>query len=196
MAESADAYRDQVVDVLEDFARRFGPYPWDTFSLALTPGLAGSGIEYPAHVMQGPGTIGRTTPHEVGHQWFYALVGNDQGRDPVLDEGLATWAEVRADGGADVLGADVPDDAEGRAGAPMTYWDAHRSSYYRGVYVQGAQALAALGDPDGVDCALRRYVAARAFTIARPGDLVGALATSFPDAPATLERFGVVAAPR
>jgi hypothetical protein len=195
IGEDPAAYRDRVVDALEDLSGRFGGYPWPSFSLAITPDFPG-GIEYPGHVMQGPGTIGRTTPHEVGHQWFYALVGNDQGRDPVLDEGLATWAEVRADGGTDVLGADVPDDAEGRAGAPMTYWDAHRSSYYRGVYVQGAQALAALGDPERVDCALRRYVAARAFTIARPGDLVGALATSFPEAAATLERFGVVAAPR
>ena len=35
-----------------------------------------------------------------------------------------------------------------------TYWEG-RSSYYRGVYIQGAQALAALGDPTLVDCALR-----------------------------------------
>ena len=145
---------------------------------------------------QGPGTIGRTTPHEVGHQWFYGLVGNDQGRDPMLDEGLATWAEVRADGGPGVLDESVPADARGRAGAPMTYWDAHERSYYRGVYVQGAQAMAALGDPDQVDCGLRHYVAANAFTIARPVDLVAAMATVFPDAAATLEPFGVVAPPR
>ena len=195
VGEDPAAYRDRVVDALQDLSGRYGGYPWPSFSLAITPDFPG-GIEYPGHVMQGPGTIGRTTPHEVGHQWFYALVGNDQGRDPVLDEGLATWAESRADADRDVLAEDVPGDAEGRAGAPMTYWESHRSSYYRGVYVQGAQALAALGDPDRVDCALRRYVAERAFAIARPADLVGALATGFPDAPATLGRFGVVPAPR
>ncbi len=189
------AYRDRVIDAIQDLSGRFGSYPWPSFSLALTPDFPG-GIEYPGHVMQGPGTIGRTTPHEVGHQWFYALVGNDQGRDPVLDEGLATWAEARADDDTDVLAEDIPAAAEGRAGAPMTYWDEHRSSYYRGVYVQGAQALAALGDQDGVDCALRRYVSARAFAIARPADLIGALTTVFPDAATTVGRFGVVAAPR
>jgi hypothetical protein len=146
--------------------------------------------------MQGPGTIGRTPPHEVGHQWFYGLVGNDQGRDPVLDEGLATWAEVRVDGGPGVLDRTVPPDARGRAGAPMGYWDGHRSSYYRGVYVQGAQAVAALGDPAQVDCALRHYVSREAFAIARPPDLIGAMVTVFPDAEATLGRFGVVPAPR
>jgi hypothetical protein len=196
LSEDPATYRDRVVRALEDFAVRFGWYPWRTFSLALTPVLPG-GIEYPAHVMQGPDTIGRTTPHEVGHQWFYSLVGNDQGRDPVLDEALATWAEVRADGNVGELDdVDVPADAEGRAGAPMTYWDGHRSSYYRGVYVQGAQALAALGDADGVDCALRQYVARGAFGIARQADLIDALATRFPDAAATLDRYGVVAAPR
>jgi hypothetical protein len=196
LSEDPAAYRDRVVAALEDFAVRFGWYPWRTFSLAITPVLPG-GIEYPAHVMQGPDTIGRTTPHEVGHQWFYSLVGNDQGRDPVLDEALATWAEVRADRSLGELGEiDVPADAEGRAGAPMTYWDGHQSSYYEGVYAQGAQALAALGDPDGVDCALRRYVAVEAFGIARPADLIDALATHFPDARETLGRYGVVAAPR
>jgi hypothetical protein len=195
LGQDPAAYRDRVVDALEDLSARFGGYPWPSFSLALTPDFPG-GIEYPGHVMQGPGTIGRTTPHEIGHQWFYALVGNDQGRDPVLDEALATWAEIRADGGTDLLGTDVPADAEGRAGEPMTYWETHRASYYRGVYVQGAQALAALGNPDLVDCALRRYAAARAFAIARPADLIGALAATFPDAAATLGRFGVVAAPR
>ena len=195
LGEDPAAYRDRVVDAIQDLSGRFGAYPWPSFSLALTPDFPG-GIEYPGHVMQGPGTIGRTTPHEVGHQWFYAVVGNDQGRDPVLDEGLATWAEVRADAGPGALNASVPADARGRAGAPMTYWESHRSSYYRGVYVQGAQALAALGDPDQVDCALRRYVSSRAFTIARPADLIGSLATTFPDAEATLGRFGVVPAPR
>lgn len=192
VAEDPEAYLDRVVASLEDFARRFGPYPWPTFSLAVTPGLRG-GIEYPGHVMQGPGTLGRTTPHEVGHQWFYALVGNDQGRDPWLDEGLASWAEARFE---DRLGAfvalDVPADAVGRTGEPMTYWEQHQDSYYRGVYVQGVQALAALGDPDRVDCALRLYVAAEAHDIARPADLVAALEQVFPDAAATLARFGAV----
>jgi len=34
------------------------------------------------------------TPHEVSHQWFYSLVGNDQAKEPWLDEALATYHEV------------------------------------------------------------------------------------------------------
>src|SRR5204863_9518364 len=54
---SPQPFLDKAVRVLESFATRFGPYPWSTYSVALTPALSG-GIEYPSHVMQGPGTIG------------------------------------------------------------------------------------------------------------------------------------------
>ncbi len=191
VAESAQLYVDQVVASLEDFGRRFGPYPWPAFTLAITPALAG-GIEYPGHVMQGPGTSGSTTIHEVAHQWFYGLVGNNQGRDPWLDEGLATWGEVRFEGELEVLRAwPIPPAARNRVAEPMTYWAANRSAYYDGVYVQGAKAVAALGDADLVDCALRVYVAVNAHRIARSADLVRAAAAVFPAAARTLAGFGV-----
>lgn len=188
--EDPNAYLSTVVRSLDDFARRFGPYPWPVYTLAVTPGLSG-GIEYPVHVLQGPGSGGRTTQHEVAHQWFYGLVGNDQGRDPWLDEGLATWAEARHLGNlGEIRARSIPRDARGRAGAPMRYWNG-RSSYYRGVYVQGAQALAALGDPGLVDCALRLFVAQNAFRVAQVEDLVAALRVVFPNAPTVLVRYGV-----
>jgi hypothetical protein len=34
------------------------------------------------------------TAHEVSHQWWYSLVGNDQGNEPFLDEGLAVYSEA------------------------------------------------------------------------------------------------------
>jgi aminopeptidase N len=188
------SYLPTIVGALDDFSRRFGPYPWPTYTMVVTPALKG-GIEYPGLVHQGPSTQGRSTPHEVGHQWFYGLVGDDQGRDPWLDEGLATWAEARFRGNLDQFRAvDIPPDAAGRTGAPMTYWEG-RSSYYRGVYVQGAQALAALGPPDLVDCALRLYVARNAYRVARPSDLLDSLRAVFPDAAGVLARYGASAGP-
>jgi aminopeptidase N len=144
------------------------------------------------HVMQGPDTIGRTTSHEIGHMWFYGIVGNNQGRDPWLDEGMATYAEARFLGNlSSFTGRSIPSDARGRAGEPMTYWEAHPSSYYRGVYVQGAQAVAALGAPDLVDCALRQHVARNAHRIATSRDAIDAIRTVFADAEATLARYGI-----
>ena len=132
------------------------------------------------------------TNHEGAHQCFYALVEKNQGHDPWLDEGLATWGEVRFEDRLDEVRAEpVPAVARGRVDEPMTYWNDHRSAYFDGVYVQGAQALAALGDPDLVDCALRVYVAVNAHRIARPADLVRAASAVFPGVPEALARFGV-----
>lgn len=190
--DGARGYLTKVVAALEDFGKRFGAYPWPTFTLAVTPQLGG-GIEYPGHVMQGNNTLG-VTSHEVGHQWFYGLVGNDQGRDPWLDEGLASWAEARVENRlAQFKARIIPPVAKNMVGEPMTFWADKAQVYSAGVYTQGAQALAALGDPDLVDCALRVYVAQNAYRIARQPDLVKAAGTVFPDAAATLTAYGVKA---
>ena len=189
-SDGVDTYLDRVVGALEDFGQRFGAYPWPTFTLAITPELGG-GIEYPGHVMQGQNTIG-VTSHEVGHQWFYGLVGNNQGRDPWIDEGLATWAEARFENRLERFRTRViPIEARNKLGEPMTFWTGERGDYRDGVYIQGAQALAALGDPALVDCALRVFVAVNAHRIATQSDLVAASAAVFPDAAATLSAYGV-----
>ncbi len=191
VAGDARVFLDQVVAVLESFAERYGPYPWTTLTLGVTPGLGG-GIEYPAHVMQGPGTEGSITTHEIGHMWFYGLVGNDQGRDPWLDEGLATWTEARH---GEQLGLyarlPIPPEARGRLDEPMSFWTLQPETYQDGVYTQGAKALASLGPADLVDCALRVYVAQNAYRIATPADLVAAAGAVFPDAAENLAAFGV-----
>ena len=189
-ADSPQPYLDRAIAVLEANSRRFGPYPWPAFAVSVTPGIS-TGIEYPGHVLHGPGTADDILTHEVGHQWFYALVGNNQARDPWLDEALTTWAEARFEGTVErYRGQAVPDAVRGRTAAPMTFWDTS-SDFFVGAYVQGAQALDALGDSDLVDCALRLYVARNAYRIARPADLVAAARAVFPDAEATLARYGI-----
>jgi hypothetical protein len=189
--ESAAAYRKRVIAALKDLSIRYGDYPYSSYSLAITPGLKG-GIENPSHVMQGPGSIGRTTTHEVAHMWFYSWVGNDQGRDPWIDEGLATWAEARVDRTLSAfLAKPIPPAGKNKAGASMTYWDANRGAYYRSVYVQTLQALAALGDPDDVDCALRLIVARHGHRVATSAQVIAVLTERFPKAPAILRRYGI-----
>ncbi len=143
--------------------------------------------------MQGPGTVSGITPHEVGHMWFYSLVGNDQARDPWLDEGLATYSEAWFNGVTNRYQRfDVPQQARGRLGQPMTFWDRQPASlYFPAVYAQGAKALLALGGPSVADCVLRVYVARDGYRIARPADLVAAAATVVPRAPAIFANFGI-----
>jgi hypothetical protein len=73
----------------------------------------------------------------------------------------------------------------------MSFWDQHEPSYFEGVYVQGAAAVARLGTVDEVDCALRQYVAHNAFRIATPADLFAALSIVFPDAAERLAPYGL-----
>jgi hypothetical protein len=70
-----------------------GPYRYAELDLIDAPGAFG-GIEYPGLVYLG--TIGSSwmiepTVHEVAHQWFYALIGDDQLLEPWLDEAAATY---------------------------------------------------------------------------------------------------------
>jgi hypothetical protein len=185
-------YLEKASRALEEFAATFGPYPWPSLTIAIVPGLGG-GIEFPTHIMQGPSTLGRVLSHEIGHMFFYSLVGNNQGRDPWLDEGLATVLEARFEGsGPTIEELFIPLDAEGLTGAPMAYWDDHGASYYRGVYVQGANAVEALGTVEQVDCILRWYLAGNAYGIATPEDLAEVAEQVVPDARAVLVEYGAL----
>ena len=189
---SPEAFRRRVDRALVQLSRRYGPYPWRTFSLAVSKDIGASGIEYPTLIFQGARSLYTATTHETAHQWFYSLVGNDQARDPWLDEALATWAAGEVDGTRGYFaGFTVPPAGRGHLGSPMGYWQRHMSSYFAGVYAQGVRALSSLGPPATVDCALRLYVARRAYSIARPHDLITALDEVLPGAAAKLRAYGV-----
>jgi aminopeptidase N len=88
-------------DALRDFGR-FGAYPYREFDIVETPTTA-RGIEYPGVIVinQGlykdPGNRGPfevTAVHEVAHQWWYGVVGNDQVNYPWVDESLTQYAAV------------------------------------------------------------------------------------------------------
>jgi len=92
-AQTAARVAARAVQVFEDL---LGPYPYDELEIVDAPGAFG-GIEYPALVYIGvigdPGDD-LVIVHEVAHQWFYALIGNDQLLEPWLDEAAASYAEV------------------------------------------------------------------------------------------------------
>lgn len=81
---------------LRVMSERVGRYPYTELDVVDAPGAFG-GIEYPGLVFIGTlGTPHLLSPivHEVAHQWFYGLIGNDQLSEPWLDEGAATYAEA------------------------------------------------------------------------------------------------------
>jgi hypothetical protein len=182
-------------DAMRAHAARYGPFPFASLDVAVVPDVHG-GIEFPGGIVLGSRQDrDATLVHEVAHEWFYGLVGDDQGRDPWLDEAFATYAEalVRGTGGRYEATA-VPASGRDRVGAPMTYWEPRQSVYYKSVYVQGAAALLRARRTVGRaawDAAIRCYVAANAHRIATPADLSRALA-GLPAARAVLRRVGAL----
>lgn len=90
-------------DSLELFSASYSAYPYTELDLVTTPTVAG-GIEYPAAIvialrlydLESDSPVTRQyleglVAHEVAHQWFYNLVGDDQLDDPWLDEALAQY---------------------------------------------------------------------------------------------------------
>lgn len=156
-------------------SNRFGPHPYTSLDVAVVPVVHG-GIEFPGGIILGSRQDrDATLVHEVAHQWFYSLVGNNQARNPWLDESFATFAEAVVRGtGSRYLATSIPSAGRGRVGAPMTYWERHQSAYYRSVYVQGAAALLRARSrvgADRFDKAMRCYVNARGHAIAAPEDV-------------------------
>jgi hypothetical protein len=78
---------------LPRLAALFGPYGWPDLQVVLTDA---AGMEHTGLIMT-PATDLVVT-HELAHEWWYALVSDDQATAPWLDEGFATWAEDVARG--------------------------------------------------------------------------------------------------
>jgi hypothetical protein len=87
---------------LKSFNTRLGAYPYTEFDVVSTP-MTASGIEYPGIVginytyydtggnfggVPASVMIESVVAHEVGHQWFYNVVGNDQINEPWVDESV------------------------------------------------------------------------------------------------------------
>ena len=89
---------------------RLSPFPYTELDIVTTP-TAALGIEYPGLIVgtlrmydiQATNQAGvgyddileSTTAHEVMHQWFYNLIGNDQLDEPWLDESMAGYQTYR-----------------------------------------------------------------------------------------------------
>ncbi len=88
------------VDALRVYQDLFGPYRYGDLDVVESRTEAG-GVEYPGLVVvateyYSPATSSLTTvtAHEIAHQWWYSLVGNNQVNEPWLDEALTSYSTV------------------------------------------------------------------------------------------------------
>jgi hypothetical protein len=154
-------------------------YPWPALVAVETQG--GEAMESPAQIWipRSLDTLNRTylVHHEVAHQWFYGLVGNDQRNDPFLDEATA-----------DLLARTALDSFRAtRCSATALDRTIARypgRCYYEVVYVQGGQLLDSVRVRLGANRfwkALAGFVEAHRFGIAETRDLLDALEAAAPN---------------
>lgn len=106
MTDGARAALEIAIKALESFNARFGSYPYSEYDIVSTPMQGATGVEYPgvaainylaydlsSTISGTPAAVilESTLAHEVGHQWFYNVVGNDQANEPWLDEALTQY---------------------------------------------------------------------------------------------------------
>ena len=86
-------------DALFYYSKWLGDYPYN--QATAVEGLldAGGGMEYPNVTVitsiEDPFTLEVTIVHEVGHNWFYGILGSNERKHPWMDEGLNSFYEAR-----------------------------------------------------------------------------------------------------
>jgi hypothetical protein len=140
-SSSAASIQSTAASALDAHSGRFGAYPYGEADLVLDNNFWFGGMEYPGFVLD---VISSTAiVHELAHQWWYGIVGDDEYRTPWLDEsfadyatdlyfnktGTSCWSSVTWSSTAEAI-------TDG-----MDYWNAHDSRYGTVVYTYGKCAL-------------------------------------------------------
>ena len=76
-----------------------GNYPYDVVKVVESPLANGGGMEYPTITLIDQPSSAKELEdlilHEVGHNWFYGIIGSNEREHPWLDEGMNTYYDNR-----------------------------------------------------------------------------------------------------
>ena len=145
----------------------FGMYPWADLVLAEVGADGGFSMEYPRiiHLTRSKVADSYVVNHEVAHQWFYAQLGNDQMREPWLDEAFADFTARW------LMGIGENQCSSREVDSPVFAWPAGRTSggdwlscdgYFHAVFYKGTEFLNAVRARMGRQAfinAMRDYIA-------------------------------------
>jgi hypothetical protein len=100
--KAGEAILNATVQAIDIYTDVFGPYPYRSLSIVETfypDGMEYDGLFYLSrnfyYAYDGTqlNNLIMIGIHEVAHQWWFGLVGNDQALEPWLDETLSTYSE-------------------------------------------------------------------------------------------------------
>ncbi|MFA4838730.1 MAG: M1 family metallopeptidase [Candidatus Neomarinimicrobiota bacterium] len=103
LPENAKAWRNSLTTVqntLSAYGDLCGPYPYPTVSIVDgSKSPTSDGMEYPMLTNIAPQSFDllmqSAISHEVGHNWFYGILGFNERENAWMDEGINNWAECR-----------------------------------------------------------------------------------------------------
>ncbi|HZG69810.1 MAG TPA: M1 family metallopeptidase [Herpetosiphonaceae bacterium] len=179
------------------FGDRFGAYPYGELDFHLINARRGFdiGAEFPGLIVilvNGKHTAETrfVTAHEVAHQWWYGVVGNDIFREPWIDEAFAQWSALLVEEHfAGAAAAErvyqqqvvrLAQRTKAGCGLPINAYGSW-NAYYAAVYGRGAQFLYTLRRELGdraFFAGLRQYYADNTFGIGTTAEVRAALEQS------------------
>jgi hypothetical protein len=145
---------------LPRLAALFGPYGWPDLQIVVTPDAA---MEHTGLIMTSPEDF--IVTHELAHEWWYALISNDQAQAPWLDEAFATYSEEAA-GAQQRPWCRRPGPEARLVTRGTAYFRRHHYEGYGAIYTEGACLLDVLRKRMGAavfDAALRGYALANRY---------------------------------
>jgi len=86
-----------VKNTIRFYSQQVGEYPYNVVSAVQGPASFGGGMEYPTITVisadDNQRELTKTVFHEVGHNWFYGILGTNERDYPWMDEGINTFYE-------------------------------------------------------------------------------------------------------
>lgn len=197
--ENATQHLKTCCDALTTFCNMIGKYPYSVLNICKTNFLQG-GMEYPNLVFVSDdidvdSDYKNTIIHEIAHQWFYGVVGNDECTYPWLDEALTEYCTALfydQNAGYDrttasvlssalssyLLFCDMYKEVYGNLDTSMNraiYDFKTETEYVYMTYVRGVLMFDSIADvvgKKGIVRCIARYYADNAYTNATPKDLI------------------------
>jgi hypothetical protein len=106
-SKNTESAAKNILDIVSDsekfYSKTFGKYPYPELDVVETY-LTGGAMEYPALIQMGKYSplpknakddhsswLENAAAHETGHQWWYVAVGNNEFKEPMMDESINTY---------------------------------------------------------------------------------------------------------
>lgn len=183
---------------VETFSNYYGQYPFTEIDIVAVPLNLAVGVEYPGLILisekdyqDHPDAANELTvviAHEIAHQWWYSIVGNDVTSNPWQDEALTTFStydflktfnpgiyQYLRNSYNQRVAAHQQINGNQSFTQPVSAFTTQPSAYSTLVYIKGALFFDALrsklGDKE-FNNALRSYYTRNAYQIASPNDLL------------------------